>query len=47
MNTSPTNSLYRTFHPKHPTYFSAGCGRDTFIVHNDGGFIKTSQFPKA
>lgn len=46
MNTEVNFGLYRTFHPKHPTYFSAGCGRDSFIVHNDGGFIKTTMFRK-
>lgn len=46
MNNSVNHDLYRTFDPKHPNYQPYGCGRDMFIIHNDGGFIHNTPFPK-
>jgi hypothetical protein len=46
MNKTVQHDLYRTFDPKHPNYQPFGCGRDMFIIHNDGGFIQTTAFPK-
>lgn len=36
-------TLQRTFYPKHCHYFGSGCGRDTFIILNNGGFNKVDK----
>jgi hypothetical protein len=32
------SGLYRTDHPKFPTYRGDGTGRDSYIIFEDGGF---------
>lgn len=34
------SGIYRTDNPKYPHYASDGFGRDTYISHNNGGFIE-------
>lgn len=31
-------ALSRTVHPKHPTYYGDGAGRDGYLLINNGGF---------
>jgi len=40
MNNSNCRDLYRTYDPKFTTYRGDGMGRDTYILHNDGGLTK-------
>lgn len=34
------NELYRTFSPKYTHYAPDGCGRDNFIIINNGGLLR-------
>lgn len=34
------NELYRTFSPKYTHYAPDGCGRDNFIIFNNGGLLR-------
>ena len=43
---STGKDLYRTYDPKFTTYRGDGMGRDAYIMHNDGGLINATQFPK-
>lgn len=36
-------TLNRTFYPKHVGYFGAGCGRDGFIIINNGGLNRVDK----
>jgi hypothetical protein len=36
-------SMQRTFYPKHCHYFGSGCGRDAFIILNNGGFNRVDK----
>lgn len=36
-------SMQRTFYPKHVSYFGSGCGRDTFVVVNNGGLNRADK----